>query len=1258
MHGAGEQQQHQQQQRYRYPARNEEQNHQQPSTSGAPPSRAGSKQSIQVSLLCTPSTALPSAQPIKIGDSILQPAGTLVFNKNGTPMWTTGQKIIVPNKQSVMQANVFPIGPPVLSAQAPLGSGGGGFYINPQPKPATPSNAISSNASATPDSGIQSVPTSPPSPGYEHQDDGTFDNEEEDDEDPEDFTDMPRLRPVDEEDECYDVASTSYDPIQSDISTTTVTSPPVHSTTTPSPKRIEHELTGEMNAEEFLSFSLASNMNTDEIVKRLFELDPNKANSIAMLIKKRSAEESKSKKKKDMEAEVSSTTPTAPRTRCTRNRSKPATRSTNSPDVTTSTLIDEPSTSTQVTEEDPSKVVAKKRGRKPKKKRVIPKEEVQDDEVVAKKVKLDPEMKIEKSDEAEVQSPIDPVQFRLKVHEMMERQLNQLAETMSMDMMEMRLSHGPKVVNGKRKESFFRQLAEQSKRLRKNGLVVEKKRKFFGKDISEVEAAKKVKREKEDEPTTSSSSKIKPRLSSRLSRAEDSPEKTIVPVEEKFNGEYYEIPKSVPHSDDIIPLWRAPSLSCGCNKGACTSDMECLNRALRVQCGSECTVPYCSNRRFWKEDCGNKLFVSSGQRTRKVLKTKIPRKSGEFLCEYAGEVITTKMAQERFEESKDPRIIAIGSQLSVDSSNRGNAARFIKHSCNPNCRLEVWSVSGFYRAGVFALLDLSNNVEITVDKSGFLPTDVPCSCGATNCKKIIKGIRRGPIVNQDDKEVIRTRRFVLRNRRHTIRAARKSGLPTILSKHMNSTSMLMKMKKTLAAFAFRVRRVDGSMPRSMLHYYNEIQHWMKGKSRKTANSEYLALFRKWLDAIDDDDLERAFLAIKSHFLPSSLRSVVQPPKKSEETAPRAGATPTTSCVSPTPSKRGDADLSYLESDHQIGSYDPDGAWEAYRANSADNAVRCICGTIDEDGDMVQCDDCQFWLHIDCCERKVNDNSDYVCDFCTGKTEQSPNVDVKLGEQPHVRFENCVYYRSMMNRRGIQVRLNETVYVNRDYSEDHKNILKNLREHKKSAKNRESNKYKFPKAATEPLPMQKADRKDARIFRVERLFVCPGNNRFVFGTFYAYPHETYADVGRSFCKKEVFATAYYETLPLDEVIGRCLVVDQETWCKGRPKVPEYKEDDVFWCEQQVGKNKRVFEKIPDGNKYPINDKSYVFTSFAKRKEVVKDFKPYNPAKKLTKPPKSSTPSTPLPPSDALPAVNWQEVARKRMERVLERLGHKK
>lgn len=38
----------------------------------------------------------------------------------------------------------------------------------------------------------------------------------------------------------------------------------------------------------------------------------------------------------------------------------------------------------------------------------------------------------------------------------------------------------------------------------------------------------------------------------------------------------------------------------------------------------------------------------------------------------------------------------------IDATTRGSIARFVNHSCNPNCRMEKWTVGGQPRMALFA----------------------------------------------------------------------------------------------------------------------------------------------------------------------------------------------------------------------------------------------------------------------------------------------------------------------------------------------------------------------------------------------------------------------------------------------------------------------------------------------------------------------------------------------------------------------------
>lgn len=52
----------------------------------------------------------------------------------------------------------------------------------------------------------------------------------------------------------------------------------------------------------------------------------------------------------------------------------------------------------------------------------------------------------------------------------------------------------------------------------------------------------------------------------------------------------------------------------------------------------------------------------------------------------------------------------------IDAGPKGNSARFINHSCSPNCETQKWTVNGDVRIGLFALSDI---------EAGELPHTLP-----------------------------------------------------------------------------------------------------------------------------------------------------------------------------------------------------------------------------------------------------------------------------------------------------------------------------------------------------------------------------------------------------------------------------------------------------------------------------------------------------------------------------------------------------
>ena len=208
---------------------------------------------------------------------------------------------------------------------------------------------------------------------------------------------------------------------------------------------------------------------------------------------------------------------------------------------------------------------------------------------------------------------------------------------------------------------------------------------------------------------------------------------------------------------------KLPASTCVCSPDeGCGED--CLNRTMQYECNdSNCNVGerYCKNRAFaelkWrsKSKCFSRKPEKPDSMTdqdyealRKemgfgvepnlwgegveVVRTKDRGYGvrsmrtftpGQIIVEYCGEIITPEEADRRMnEEYKDKNVsiatVYIGKleltftlqdfylmtfhdRLIIDAT-RGSICRFVNHSCEPNCRVEKWTVDGEPRMALFA----------------------------------------------------------------------------------------------------------------------------------------------------------------------------------------------------------------------------------------------------------------------------------------------------------------------------------------------------------------------------------------------------------------------------------------------------------------------------------------------------------------------------------------------------------------------------
>lgn len=106
-----------------------------------------------------------------------------------------------------------------------------------------------------------------------------------------------------------------------------------------------------------------------------------------------------------------------------------------------------------------------------------------------------------------------------------------------------------------------------------------------------------------------------------------------------------------------------------------------------------------------------------------------PIKRKEFIIEYVGDVLTCKQADERggkyLFETSDNRFI--------DGRARSNIARYINHSCKPNCEIEIRSG----RIYVYSKRSIAAGEELSYDygKEYWDEHIKPYGCRCDDCSK-------------------------------------------------------------------------------------------------------------------------------------------------------------------------------------------------------------------------------------------------------------------------------------------------------------------------------------------------------------------------------------------------------------------------------------------------------------------------------------------------------------------------------------------
>ncbi|KAI0119220.1 histone H3-K4 methyltransferase Set1 [Daldinia grandis] len=115
----------------------------------------------------------------------------------------------------------------------------------------------------------------------------------------------------------------------------------------------------------------------------------------------------------------------------------------------------------------------------------------------------------------------------------------------------------------------------------------------------------------------------------------------------------------------------------------------------------------------------------------------------DMIIEYVGEEVRqsiSEIRENRYLKSGigSSYLFRIDDSTVIDATKKGGIARFINHSCMPNCTAKIIKVEGSKRIVIYALRDIAQNEELTYDykferEIGSLDR-IPCLCGTAACK--------------------------------------------------------------------------------------------------------------------------------------------------------------------------------------------------------------------------------------------------------------------------------------------------------------------------------------------------------------------------------------------------------------------------------------------------------------------------------------------------------------------------------------------
>lgn len=191
------------------------------------------------------------------------------------------------------------------------------------------------------------------------------------------------------------------------------------------------------------------------------------------------------------------------------------------------------------------------------------------------------------------------------------------------------------------------------------------------------------------------------------------------------------------------------STKCPNNKVICNTN-KCENRSMNVECHTDycendrCANMFIQNARKDKNFTCKKFTVEHTPKKGMGLFTKQSLEPGSFVCEYRGEIITQKdYLTNRYRPGDHNYGLQLENNWIIDSSQKGNEARYINHSCNPNCEtVKYIGCDGLNTICIFAVKHIAKNEELTFDYKweSIDGVTTQCHCESKDCRGVIDDV--------------------------------------------------------------------------------------------------------------------------------------------------------------------------------------------------------------------------------------------------------------------------------------------------------------------------------------------------------------------------------------------------------------------------------------------------------------------------------------------------------------------------------------